>query len=141
MTTRVEVLHLENLQHEATVREHSVVLDEPEKAGGADAGMTPYEMLLAALGGCTAMTLRMYAERKGWNLQDVTVRLEHDRVHADDCQKCETREGKLTRIRRHVEITGDLDDEQRARLHEIAARCPVHRTLEGPVEIFDVDEL
>jgi putative redox protein len=136
----MQILHVEKYQHEATSRGHSVIADEPKDAGGDDQGMTPYELLLAALGTCTAMTLRMYAERKGWDLQDVRVDLEHDRVHADDCEECETGEGKLSRLRRKVEVTGDLDDEQRARLHEIANRCPVHRTLEGPIEIFDVDE-
>ncbi len=140
MSTHMQILHVEKYQHEATSRGHSVIGDEPKDAGGDDQGMTPYEFLLAALGTCTAMTLRMYAERKGWDLQDVRVDLEHDRVHADDCEECETGEGRLSRIRRKVEVTGDLDDEQRARLQEIANRCPVHRTLEGPIEIFDVDE-
>lgn len=141
MSARVEVLHVDGYQHEATTRGHSVVGDEPEGSGGQDKGMTPYEFLLTALGTCTAMTLRMYAERKGWDLDDVRVVLEHDRVHADDCEECATGDGKIARIRRHVEVTGDLDDEQRERLVEIAKRCPVHRTLEGPVEIFDVDAL
>lgn len=141
MSARVEVLHVDGYRHEATTRGHSVVGDEPESVGGQDGGMTPYEFLLTALGTCTAMTLRMYAQRKEWDLDDVRVVLEHERVHADDCADCETEEGHLTRIRRLVEITGDLDDEQRARLMEIADRCPVHRSLAGPVEIFDVDSL
>lgn len=139
MSARVEVLHVEGLQHEATTRGHSVIGDEPESVGGTDRGMTPYEYLLAALGTCTAMTLRMYAGKKGWALDDVRVTLEHDRVHADDCAECENRDGHIGRIRRRVELTGDLDDDQVARLHEIASKCPVHRTLESPIEIFDVE--
>ena len=139
MGGEVKVLHLENYQHEATARGHSVILDEPEGQGGDDRGMTPYEHLLAALGGCTAMTLRMYAQRKKWALEDVTVELRHEQVHAEDCAKCESRDGKLAVIWRRIEITGDLDDEQQKRLREIAARCPVHRTLEGRIEVVDED--
>jgi putative redox protein len=139
MSAEVRVLHLERYQHEATSRGHAVILDEPEEVGGDDAGLNPYELLLAALGGCVAITLRMYARRKGWDLQDVEVHLDHDSVHAADCASCETKEGKLSLIRRRLRFTGDLTDEQRARLREIAARCPVHRTLQGPLEIHDVD--
>jgi putative redox protein len=135
----MKILHLENYQHEATARGHSVLADEPEKVGGDDRGMTPYELLLAALGSCIAMTLRMYAERKKWPLEDVTVELRHEKSHAKDCERCETAEGKLDVIYRKVEFTGDLDDEQRARLMEIAEKCPVHRTLHGPLEIHPED--
>jgi putative redox protein len=135
--TTLQVLHLDKLQHEATSRGHSIIVDEPKELGGLDEGLSPYEVLLAALGACTAMTVRLYAQRKGWPLDDVTVNLSHDRVHAKDCQECETTEGKLGLIRRRVEIKGDLSEEQRARLQEIASRCPVHRTLEGPIEIHD----
>jgi putative redox protein len=137
--SKMQVLHVEKLQHEATSRGHSILADEPEGAGGDDRGMTPYELLLAALGTCTAMTLRLYAERKKWDLQDVSVQLSHTKSHADDCERCETREGKLDVMYRKVEITGDLDDEQRARLMEIADRCPVHRTLEGTIEILEAE--
>jgi putative redox protein len=135
--TTLTVLHLENYQHEATSRGHSVVVDEPEEVGGDDRGPTPYELLLAALGSCTAITVRMYAKRKGWSLDDVKVELSHERVHARDCEDCETAEGRLSVIRRSVTLTGDLDEDQRVRLREIASRCPVHRTLEGVVEIKD----
>ena len=133
----LKVLHLENFQHEATARGHSVLIDEPNSLGGDDRGPTPYELLLAALGSCTAITLRMYAQRKGWDLQDVSVELTHEQVHAQDCSDCETKDGKLAVMRRRIELTGNLDDEQRARLLEMATRCPVHRTLEGKVEILD----
>jgi uncharacterized OsmC-like protein len=134
--TRMEVYHVENLQHEATVDGHTILLDEPKEAGGAGAGMTPYELLLAALGGCIAMTLRIYARQKGWPLEDVRVILTHDKVHAQDCADCEHEEGMLDVIRRKVEITGPLTPDQMARLQEIAKRCPVHRTLTGTIEIL-----
>jgi len=136
-TTTLTVLHLENYQHEATSRGHSIILDEPKEAGGDDVGLSPYETLLAALGGCTAMTLRMYAKRKGWPLDDVQVELSHERMHARDCEDCESEEGQLGVVRRKVTLSGDLSDEQRQRLHEIADRCPVHRTLTGAVEILN----
>jgi putative redox protein len=135
--TRLEVLHLQGYQHEATARGHSVLIDEPKQVGGDDQGPTPYELLLAALGGCTAITLRMYAQRKGWHLDDVKVELAHENVHVKDCAECETQEGKLAVVRRRIELTGDLDADQRERLLEIASRCPVHRTLEGTIEVID----
>ena len=105
--------------------------------GGDDAGLSPYEFLLAALGSCTAITLRMYAKRKGWPLDDVQVELSHERMHAKDCQDCTTEDGQLGVIRRKVTLVGDLDAEQTERLHQIADRCPVHRTLTGTVEILE----
>jgi len=137
---RVRVLHLENYQHEATSRDHSVIVDEPREVGGDDQGLNPYELLLSALGGCIAITLRMYAQRKGWDLQDVEVELKHDSVHAEDCQTCETRDGRISLITRRLRFTGDLDEEQRERLREIAQRCPVHRTLLGPLEIHEAED-
>ena len=101
--------------------------------GGTDAGPNPYELLLAALGACTAMTIRMYADRKGMPLQRTTVRLRHDRVHAKDCTQCEQNVGMLSRIRREIDIEGPLDDQDRRRLIEIADRCPVHRTLSSEI--------
>ena len=135
--TRVEVFHADNLQHEATVGEHAILLDEPVTAGGDGKGMNPYELLLAALGGCIGITLRLYARQKGWALDDVRVVLEHDKVHAQDCADCEHEVGMLDVIRRKVEIDGDLTDAQRERLQEIARRCPLHRTLTGTIEILD----
>ncbi len=117
------------------VRQHTLVADEPEAAGGTDQGPTPYDLLGAALGTCTAMTLRMYADGKGWPLEGVTVHVEHDRLHAADCATCETEDGKIDRLRRTLTLDGPLGDEQRARLVEIADRCPVHRTLEGEIVI------
>ena len=111
------------------VRGHQLVADEPLDAGGTDQGPTPYDLLLAALNACTTMTLRMYADRKQWPLELVTVESSHDRVHARDCAECESSDGWVDRIERRIELQGGLDQAQRQRLLEIAERCPVHRTL------------
>jgi putative redox protein len=102
---------------------------------GTDNGPSPYELLLASLGACTSMTLRLYAQRKGLDLQRVTVRLQHSRIHAEDCGDCETKQGFLDRIDRKIELTGNLDDAQKSRLLEIAELCPVHKTLKSEINI------
>ena len=112
---------------------HQLIADEPTGVGGADTGPTPYDLLLASLGTCTAITVRMYAERKGWPLRNITVRLRHQRIHASDCVSCETSTGQLDRIEREIDFEGELSGEQRARLLDIAERCPVHRTLHSEV--------
>lgn len=117
-----------------TAGRHQLVADEPRPIG-ADAGPTPYDLLLAALGSCTSMTLRMYAELKGWKLERVRVSLRHFRVHAKDCAGCETRSGWVDHIDRDIELAGDLDDLARERLLHIADRCPVHQTLTSQVHI------
>jgi putative redox protein len=114
---------------------HVLRADEPVEAGGNDSGPGPYAYLLAALGTCTAMTVRLYARQKKWPLADVKVRLSHDRIHAADCAECETREGRIDRIEKVIELTGSLDDQQRQRLLQIAERCPVHRTLVSEIRI------
>ncbi|MEM7588007.1 MAG: OsmC family protein [Acidobacteriota bacterium] len=108
---------------------HEQVADEPVSVGGGDAGPNPYDYLLAAVGTCTNMTLRMYANRKGWPLEGVDTRLRHSKIHAKDCEECETESGRIDLIEKEIEIRGPLDEAQRARLLEIAGRCPVHRTL------------
>lgn len=117
------------------IRQHTLVADEPIEVGGTDQGPTPYDLLGAALGTCTAMTLRMYADRKAWPLEGITVHVEHDRLHAQDCLTCETDEGKIDRFRRTITLDGPLDETQRTRLLTIADRCPVHRTLESEILI------
>ena len=106
--------------------------------GGDNLGPDPYEHLLAALGTCTSMTIRLYANRKQWPLEDVDIVLTHSREHASDCEDCEEGERQLEVLTREIRFTGDLDDAQRARLLEIADRCPVHRTLEGTLRIDTV---
>jgi putative redox protein len=123
--------------HSLVAGAHAFYADEPEEADGDDLGPTPYELLLWALGACTAMTLLMYARRKGWPLDDVSVHLHHDRIHAEDCANCEDPKSRIERIEREITLVGNLSDEQRARLLEIAARCPVHRTVTGPVRMVD----
>jgi putative redox protein len=118
-----------------TAGRHRFAADEPAALGGGDGGPTPYDLLLAALGACTSMTLGMYARHKKWPLRRVAVRLRHERVHAKDCADCEAKEGQVDRIGRELELVGDLDETQRARLLEIAERCPVHRTLTGQIEV------
>ena len=120
---------------EVKVNGHALVADEPAALGGTDAGPTPYEYLLAALGSCTAMTVRMYANRKKWPLESITVRVEHGRIHAKDCEECETKSGRIDRVGLELELEGPLDAEQRERLREIAAKCPVKRTLDSEMLI------
>ena len=112
-----------------------VLADEPATAGGDDLGPSPYELLLASLGACTAMTLRLYADRKGWPVERITVRLKHFRDYAADCKDCDDKKVQIERIERVIDVEGDLDDSQHLRLLEIAEKCPVHRTLESRVKI------
>ena len=114
---------------------HRLQADEPRRAGGTDTGPSPYDFLLAALGSCTSMTVAMYARRKGWPLESVTVRLRHFKIHATDCAECETRIGMLDRIDRHVHFEGALTTDQIRRLQEIADKCPLHRTLTSEIDI------
>ena len=120
---------------EIGVGRHRITADEPITAGGKDTGASPYDLLLAALGSCTSMTIGMYARRKQWPLQDVTVRLQHSRIHAADCADCETKQGMLDKIDREIILTGPLSEEQRVRLLDIANKCPVHRTLTSEIRI------
>lgn len=131
-------LAAENYRTTITARDHTFVADEPVSAGGTDSGPTPYDLLLGALATCMSMTVRMYAARKAWPLDEVIVRLRTARspnAHATDCAECDVRDAGLTRLERQVELRGTLNDEQRARLLDIADRCPLKRTLERGIQI------
>lgn len=114
---------------------HSMLADEPTDVGGEDLGPSPYQLLTAALGACTAMTMRMYADRKGWEIEEIRVHLNHDKRHSDDCADCEKPSSMIDHFERILEINSKLDEQQLQRLMEIANRCPVHRTLEGDVKM------
>src|SRR5262249_35469949 len=114
---------------------HMLTADEPVDVGGLDSGPGPYDLLLAGLGACTSMTLRLYADRKQLPLERVSVKLAHSRIHAADCETCETKEGMLDRIDKEITVEGPLDEDARARLLEIAEKCPVNRTLKSEIDI------
>lgn len=133
VTTRVGA---SGFRAEVTSGKHTVVLDEPESFGGTDMGPSPYQALLGAIGSCTAMTLRFYADRRKWPLEGATVRMRTSRTHAEDCQQCEKSSVGLTTIEREIELEGPLTDEQRQRLIEVADRCPVKQTLERGIRVL-----
>jgi putative redox protein len=134
-TVLVEETGYGRYANDVVVGPHVLRADEPRGVGGDDTGPSPYGYLAAALGACTSMTLRMYAERKEWPLEKVSVAIRHEKIHAEDCEACETETGKIDRFDRTLRIEGPLDAEQRQRLAEIADRCPVHRTLHSEVEV------
>jgi putative redox protein len=140
LMSNVTVTSLLNLQNEVRYgNNHSLITDEPIEAGGDDAGPDPYTLLLAALGSCISMTVTLYAKRKGWPLERVTVRLRQQRIHAADCLECkDAKEGYIHRIERSVSFEGNLSEEQQVRLQEIAHKCPVHKTLTSPIVIADL---
>jgi uncharacterized OsmC-like protein/alpha-beta hydrolase superfamily lysophospholipase len=123
-------------QQEITIGRHRLIADEPVAVGGLDSGPGPYDLLLAGLGACTSMTMRLYAEHKGLALDRASVTLRHEKIHAEDCATCETREGKIDRIERTITLEGNLTAAERARLMAIADKCPVHRTLGAEIEIL-----
>ena len=114
---------------------HIISADEPEPVGGDNSGPTPYDFLLAALGACKSMTMRMYANHKGFKLDRAEVRLSHSKIHAEDCAECETKKGKVDHIETEINITGDLTEEERQKIFEIAEKCPVHKTITGEIII------
>jgi putative redox protein len=122
-------------QQEILSGPHRFLADEPVKVGGQDSGPGPYDLLLAGLGACTSMTMRLYAENKKLPLDRVSVRLTHNKIHAEDCLNCETKVGMLDRIDRNITLEGALSAEERKRLMEIADKCPVHRTLKSEIDI------
>src|SRR6266850_7580115 len=140
--SQVTVTSLSNLKNEVSYGNHNTLItDEPVEAGGEDAGPDPYTLLLAALGSCISMTTKLYAKRKGWPLESVTVRLRQQRIHAADCLTCSKEtEGFIHQIERSVTFEGNLSEEQLARLQEIAHKCPVHKTLSSAIVITDLKE-
>lgn len=139
--SEVIVTSTTNLQNEVRYGKHTFITDEPLDSGGEDAGPDPYTLLLGALGSCISMTTMLYARRKGWNLQKVTVKLRQRRIHSKDCAECaDAPEGFIHHIERAVAFEGDLNDEQQARLQEISHRCPVHKTLTAPIVITELTD-
>lgn len=128
---------MDNLRQQISAGPHTLYADEPADAGGDDVGPDPYELLLGALGACTSMTLVLYARRKKWPLEGVEVRMSHHRDYAQDCKDCDQRDSQIDVIERRITLLGKLDETQRARLLEIAQKCPVHRTLMGSIKVDD----
>ena len=125
----VVVKFIKNYQQEAKTGQHNLIIDESKDVGGDGRGPDPYDLLLSALGGCTSMTIMMYAKRKGWPLEGIQVKLSHEKIHANDCDECVTQEGKLDQITKTIFLRGNLTQDQKERLLEIAERCPVNKTL------------
>jgi len=134
-TVIVQETHASKFQQSIVIGPHRLIVDEPVSAGGEDSGPSPYDLLASALGACTAMTLRTYADLKRIPLERVQVALRHAKIHASDCAECETRQAKIDRIERVITLEGELDEAARAKLLDIANRCPVHRTLHGEVNV------
>jgi putative redox protein len=134
---QVVVESREGLVQQVSMRGKQLTADEPVESGGTNQGPTPYELLLGALGTCTAMTITLYARRKGWPVEGVRVELSYERVHAQDCEDCEDNDVYLDHFTKVITVRGPLDEAQRARLEEISRKCPVHRTLLGNIRIED----
>jgi putative redox protein len=131
------VKYIRNLQQEANMGDHRLIIDEPKEFGGDGKGPNPYDLLLASLGGCTAMTIISYAKRKEIPLEGLQIRLRHEKIYAHDCEECTIQEGKLDQITREIFLQGPMTDEQKERLLNISKRCPVHRTLTSENRVID----
>ncbi len=141
MSSKVTVRYIENLQHQVIAHPHSFIMDEPEENTGDGLGPNPYDMLLSALGACTAMTLIMYATRKKIPLESVSVELDHQRIYRKDCEDCTEEQKRLEKITRKITVAGALSEEQKDKLLEIANKCPVHRTISAKPVIEDTIEV
>lgn len=135
-------IHLgsENYETVMTAGNHELISDEPEKVGGKDLGPDPYDYLLMSLGSCSVITMRMYADRKEWPVEDIYIELRHFKDHADDCEDCDDPKARIDKIEKEIIIKGDLSDDQIERLLEISKKCPVHRTLLKDIEIASTVE-
>ena len=141
MSSKVTVRYIENLQHQVIASPHSFIVDEPVEDTGDGLGPNPYDLLLGALGACTAMTLIMYATRKKIPLESVSVELDHQRTYRKDCEDCTEEEKRMEKITRKITVRGNLSEEQKNKLLEIANKCPVHRTIMSKPEIEDTIEV
>jgi putative redox protein len=135
MSRTITAHTIKNYQVEVNARQHRFVADEPESKGGDDCGPNPYDLLLASLAACKIITVHMYAQRKGWPVERVNIHMSHQKSDAADCDDCTSESGKIDEIYCDISFEGDLDDDQRQRLAEIANRCPVHRTLTSETKI------
>ena len=126
---------IDSFRTEIAAAGHALIADEPAGVGGSDEGPSPYDLLSAALASCTTMTLKMYASRKDWPVRSITADVSHGRIHAKDCEDCSTTEGRIDVFHRRISIDGDIDDDQRQRMLEIADKCPVHRTLHNEIKV------
>jgi putative redox protein len=141
MSSKVTVRYIENLQHQVIATPHSFIVDEPVEDAGDGLGPNPYDLLLSALGACTAMTLIMYATRKKIPLESVSVELDHERIYRKDCEDCTEEEKRMEKISRRITVKGALSGEQKAKLLEIANKCPVHKTISSKPTIEDTIEV
>ncbi|MDQ3020174.1 MAG: OsmC family protein [Bacteroidota bacterium] len=132
---QISISNVKGYETEIKSRNHFVIADESTLTGGSDKGLNPYELLLSALGSCKAITMRMYAQRKNIPLGNISINLYHEKIHAEDCLQCEAKEGKIDKIEVEINLTGQLNNEERKKLLDISEKCPVHRTLISEIKI------